>query len=219
MVICKFQSTHPRRVWRYYRHQEQTEQKFQSTHPRRVWHAYAMAALNYAQVSIHTPTKGVTLNLEISCDRISCFNPHTHEGCDRNEIQTQKDVNVSIHTPTKGVTRSSLSDCFIRQCFNPHTHEGCDLVSKVIRASLTVSIHTPTKGVTGIEPHNFKLNFVSIHTPTKGVTFFICCFLLSKIVSIHTPTKGVTKGRKVASGIYMFQSTHPRRVWLEELLS
>ena len=82
MVICKFQSTHPRRVWRYYRHQEQTEQKFQSTHPRRVWHAYAMAALNYAQVSIHTPTKGVTLNLEISCDRISCFNPHTHEGCD-----------------------------------------------------------------------------------------------------------------------------------------
>ena len=55
-----FQSTHPRRVWltpiglvRFYR-------KFQSTHPRRVWRS-----------------------LQLIFSSLFCFNPHTHEGCDR----------------------------------------------------------------------------------------------------------------------------------------
>ena len=34
-------------------------------------------------VSIHTPTKGVTGSPETDIGRIACFNPHTHEGCDK----------------------------------------------------------------------------------------------------------------------------------------
>ena len=77
-----------------------------------------------------------------------CFNPHTHEGCDKEE----------------------LSDAIERFSFNPHTHEGCDCWKLNFWLSLYVSIHTPTKGVTLWISLSLSLS-VSIHTPTKGVTF------------------------------------------------
>ena len=55
----RFQSTHPRRVWRRISCFFNSLYKFQSTHPRRVWQFW----------------------LEI-VQRTFCFNPHTHEGCD-----------------------------------------------------------------------------------------------------------------------------------------
>ena len=57
-------------------------------------------------VSIHTPTKGVTIGVWSILRKGSSFNPHTHEGCD---------------------LRTSNALC-VRSCFNPHTHEGCDLI-------------------------------------------------------------------------------------------
>ena len=78
-------------------------------------------------VSIHTPTKGVTFYCyQIGWIRDS-FNPHTHEGCDAKEYVKDGYKVVSIHTPTKGVTYNGA----------PFLH------------SVFVSIHTPTKGVTG----------------------------------------------------------------------
>ena len=78
-------------------------------------------------------------------------------------------------------------------CFNPHTHEGCDCSTKGEPQGIRVSIHTPTKGVT---------------SDSKIPPFCLR-------VSIHTPTKGVTQGTGHVRFIYMFQSTHPRRVWLK----
>ena len=57
------------------------------------------------QVSIHTPTKGVT------CGCISVISAY----------------GVSIHTPTKGVTSLQVVDDITGGSFNPHTHEGCDI--------------------------------------------------------------------------------------------
>ena len=37
IVSCKFQSTHPRRVWRLHTDTIKFRDRFQSTHPRRVW--------------------------------------------------------------------------------------------------------------------------------------------------------------------------------------
>ena len=58
---------------------------FQSTHPRRVWLPRARRNSGYRAVSIHTPTKGVTVG----------------------SVLLGLPVHVSIHTPTKGVTRCS----------------------------------------------------------------------------------------------------------------
>ena len=77
---------------------------FQSTHPRRVWLDADDEEHEAEYVSIHTPTKGVT----IQCTKIFHFR------------------SVSIHTPTKGVTQFVDYPCGSRWCFNPHTHEGCD---------------------------------------------------------------------------------------------
>ena len=35
---------------------------------------------------------------------MKCFNPHTHEGCDKAFSLYNVMPQVSIHTPTKGVT-------------------------------------------------------------------------------------------------------------------
>ena len=41
-----------------------------------------------ASVSIHTPTKGVTLGNTMMLCTSFCFNPHTHEGCDRHSASS-----------------------------------------------------------------------------------------------------------------------------------
>ena len=125
----------------------------------------------HLQVSIHTPTKGVTLYVQYKRDDCQCFNPHTHEGCDGHTKCKEPIIAVSIHTPTKGVTRfcppflyfflvsihtptkgvtSRLIIAYVQnQGFNPHTHEGCDVFGyQMDRHRPRVSIHTPTKGVT-----------------------------------------------------------------------
>ena len=65
-------------------------------------------------VSIHTPTKGVTTIFYLISQCFTCFNPHTHEGCD-------------------DYLAFRLA---WRQGFNPHTHEGCDEVRDKAAAAL-----------------------------------------------------------------------------------
>ena len=82
-------------------------------------------------------------------------------------------------------------------CFNPHTHEGCDFNPLWLRGD----------------------GAVSIHTPTKGVTIWVLTAAPRHIrVSIHTPTKGVTMHLTSSSTSILFQSTHPRRVWLTQFI-
>ena len=169
--VKKFQSTHPRRVWLHVFVFLSRFVLFQSTHPRRVWHFLALRGGFGVGVSIHTPTKGVTLK------------------------QKQGDISeyVSIHTPTKGVTAEDWYHRPYIHCFNPHTHEGCDCSHHFRPRSATLFQSTHPRRVW---PWNQKKSLlakgVSIHTPTKGVTYVARRFFATKGVSIHTPTKGVT---------------------------
>ena len=61
MYVKKFQSTHPRRVWLANAVISAASEAFQSTHPRRVWLNTFRKNPYFSYVSIHTPTKGVTL--------------------------------------------------------------------------------------------------------------------------------------------------------------
>ena len=141
---------------------------FQSTHPRGVRHNSALNIWARCVVSIHAPTRGATLSMEIlckssgfqsthprgvrqgnyrSCRRYGCFNPRTHEGCDDEEVARCQGGGVSIHAPTRGATH--IQDIFLcRQCFNPRTHEGCDLSGTKADIIQEVSIHAPTRGAT-----------------------------------------------------------------------
>ena len=77
-------------------------------------------------VSIHTPTKGVTM---VGCG--SC------PACQ-----------VSIHTPTKGVTKLLSRTSYLSMVSIHTPTKGVTASVLCISHSLVVSIHTPTKGVT-----------------------------------------------------------------------
>ena len=176
---------------RIFKHFGYDLKEFQSTHPRRVWLSLLWLFCRFFDVSIHTPTKGVTSRYQ----------------------QWLSDKVVSIHTPTKGVTpllsqykrtilfqsthprrvwRTTCKAIRTIASFNPHTHEGCDERPARLFELLRVSIHTPTKGVTDQSCNWASVGRVSIHTPTKGVTQVINQYAQDDRVSIHTPTKGVT---------------------------
>ena len=85
--------------------------------------------MHMTDISIHTPTKGVTDFQKKQYDTNKYFNPHSHEGSDL----------------------SSVSFCNEIQNFNPHSHEGSDAsIGGKISIAWDISIHTPTKGVTFI---------------------------------------------------------------------
>ena len=103
---------------------------------------------SFQYVSIHTPTKGVTMDQEHTAQRWQ----------------------VSIHTPTKGVTAAQPMPPPGNASFNPHTHEGCDSCSDLIRSCSTCfNPHTHEGCDAYHQPHTYQWA-VSIHTPTKGVT-------------------------------------------------
>ena len=58
-------------------------------------------------VSIHTPTRGVTLRVLPSQQRRCSFNPHSHAGSDAEAEALKAQIKVSIHTPTRGVTEGT----------------------------------------------------------------------------------------------------------------
>ena len=186
-----FQSTHPRRVWHQLGQDSNRWRMFQSTHPRRVWQLPVFGNVDNIVVSIHTPTKGVTLFLLRKWCSLFSFNPHTHEGCDPDEFHYrlwQKRFNPHTH---EGCDRTFARLLSIVLSFNPHTHEGCDSVKRGKLIAKMVSIHTPTKGVTSTTLHQSGLTLFQSTHPRRVWQMY------AKGYSYHL----------------QFQSTHPRRVW------
>ena len=124
---------------------------------------------------------------------LTSFNPHTHAGCDCSSY-----IYISFSF-----------------CFNPHTHAGCDFVLYVDLWLWLVSIHTPTQGVTWDSSLQCFYCRVSIHTPTQGVTPE-CVFQWMTDVSFNPHTHaGCDNTYTWLIHFWEFQSTHPRRVWLQ----
>ena len=165
-------------------------------------------------ISIHTPTKGVTIML----------------------IKRQPTTSISIHTPTKGVTDILMRFQSINANFNPHSHEGSDVISlpsffQMIAFQSTLPrrewhfqclICFNTKA--NFNPHSHEGSDTICkrlsppendfnphsHEGSDAMIFFDSSF---NSISIHTPTKGVTSGSTYLSTNFLFQSTLPRREW------
>ena len=188
-----------------------------------------------SQISIHTPTKGVTDRTGTCRNRNHNFNPHSHEGSDHGSFifsQHWKYFNPHSHEGSDVVLITSTLH-FLH--FNPHSHEGSDEMKYGDGRLQKISIHTPTKGVTEYDYDISWQCVISIHTPTKGVTMHgeqsmiqfrkfqstlprrewpLDCNLSVSLnnISIHTPTKVVTLFWAVLLSKYSkFQSTLPRR--------
>ena len=125
ILLRKFQSTHPYRVWLNARMFTRTMPMFQSTHPYRVWHIEENERVHLALFQSTHPYR-VWQEMPERDGSMSRFNPHTHTGCDFLLV-------IFI---------------MVSSCFNPHTHTGCDCYEPFQIVGLSVSIHTPIQGVT-----------------------------------------------------------------------
>ena len=171
--------------------------------------------LLYASISIHTPTRGVTMVTWLKIVMKNYFNPHSHKGSDLilgirpstcRKFQSTLPQGewripgmmihycrlISIHTPTRGVTSLKLKYCW-QKLFQSTLPQG------EWRYNVKILIHgmlfqsTLPQGewhfcYQGQTWHGR----ISIHTPTRGVTISPSELLQKYRISIHTPTRGVT---------------------------
>ena len=144
----------------------------------------------HLEVSIHTPTWGVTKRCNTTQKR-KCFNPHTYMRCDVIATRQHLVRNVSIHTPTWGVTIRICPVILFLWSFNPHTYMRCDLFAWIWGMVET-----------SFNPHTY------MRCDNRGKT--VCWY---DRVSIHTPTWGVTANSMNYKINQMFQSTHLHEVW------
>ena len=188
-----------------------------------------------------THPRGVRRHATRPPTALCCFNPRTHEGCDKTlHIPLPCALTVSIHAPTRGATLSSSRIASLICSFNPRTHEGCDGRFFLCVARYDVSIHAPTRGATmGVALVCDALEFQSTHPrgvrppgPSLTAALPLCfnprthegCDSYSlvesyfSIVSIHAPTRGATFMLVPLVVVSLFQSTHPRGVRLADLV-
>ena len=208
----RFQSTHPRRVWHhraefpavqsgfnphthagcdYYQCFDLHIRMFQSTHPRRVWLLSSSLKSATKNVSIHTPTQGVT-HLRLPQRLIPMFqSTHPRRVWQKWNALLLK-VRLFQSTHPRRVWHRGWHEQIPMLCFNPHTHAGCDRMEILENVLSIVSIHTPTQGVTvWTQPYTYRTFCFNPHTHAGCDGRFV---------------KGHNYGFK-------FQSTHPRRVW------
>ena len=118
----------------------------------------------YVNVSIHTPTWGVTV--------ISNSLNHL--------------MRVSIHTPTWGVTWCVTEKGHTNTSFNPHTYMRCDIGANTVNKDYYVSIHTPTWGVTvGDNPFCSNRKFQSTHLHEVWLGDDLIDFVSGQFQSTH----------------------------------
>ena len=145
--------------------------------------------LSYVDISIHTPTRGVT------------------EMC----LSICAGIIISIHTPTRGVTYNRYIEQEGAEDFNPHSHKGSD---NSFHAEFSAKLHFNPHSHKGSDllAHigNIAGKKISIHTPTRGVTAYYCINHYTSVISIHTPTRGVTWEMKYLVIKSIFQSTLPQ---------
>ena len=147
----------------------------------------------FDNISIHTPTRGVTQFLNRTRKRQINFNPHSHKGSDLGVKCQDNLMYISIHTPTRGVTswnrRTSL-----RTTISLHTPtRGVTIRCQQIVRWLYISIHTPTRGVTGARTGDGGENPDFNPHSHKGSDQYDYLWWRNGKISIHTPTRGVTK--------------------------
>ena len=141
------------------------------------------------------------------------FNPHTHAGCDFQSVAiVPRSSCFNPHTHAGCDYPKNLKSHNINS-FNPHTHAGCDSAASSSWGNPPVSIHTPTQGVTEVKRKGIAGMRVSIHTPTQGVTSCTVINAMNQMFQSTHPRRVWLLNRAGDIIDWLFQSTHPRRVW------
>ena len=146
---------------------------FQSTHSRGVRHQH---------------TAYLSINL--------CFNPRTHEECDRRIQYAGMGKTVSIHALTRSATQLLPMFQALTACFNPRTHEECDMMRQPGVQYFAGFQSTHSRGVRPYADYfGGSIKTVSIHALTRSATA-VCVLVVLQLGSFQsTHSRGVRRGR------------------------
>ena len=165
--------------------------KFQSTLPRRERQSleiYLILLCNFNPHSHEGSDKDHHNDLQSVVD----FNPHSHEGSDVHHIvpiSTDYTFQSTLPRRERHIYHIGLTPCALFQSTLPR-RERLPFLSK-FPFLYDFNPHSHEGSDTGKVPI-YCGNFISIHTPTKGATKKLMKKVKEYLISIHTPTKGAT---------------------------
>ena len=108
--------------------------------------------ISISLISIHSPTRGLTLLRRQEKHLAIHFNSQPHKGADQLTLNAFR-VNslISIHSPTRGLTLRYLHMFCVTVHFNSQPHKGADSLTELNGQLVNISIHSPTRGLTPIQ--------------------------------------------------------------------
>ena len=165
------------------------------------------------QVSIHTPTQGVTIDwhpLQYGCQFQST---HPRRVWRIGFIKPHEIQRFQSTHPRRVWLWWCVMAHHVFEFQSTHPRRVWLYIQLCLWLWIRFNPHTHA-GCDGASQTDSKCKTVSIHTPTQGVTRTSCAWNTAVHVSIHTPTQGVTISQIFSNLHSRFQSTHPRRVWL-----
>ena len=189
---------------------------FQSTLPQGEWPKRYKKHLSFMEISIHTPTRGVTDNgkqegiymqfqstlpqgewppVLLSLTGFGLFQSTLPQGewLDRNINKKKGGAYFNPHSH-KGSDGFTSFRCSASANFNPHSHKGSDRASE-----------RHLRWFAYFNPHSHKGSDIEIPEPNY-----------ESEISIHTPTRGVTMHQSKKFKKVSFQSTLPQGEWLNK---
>ena len=173
---------------------------------------------SYADISIHTPTRGTTAGTGTATNLAEFQSTFPRE---ERPYYTIVRIQVLQFQSTLPREERPFPTDFVTAFmpyFNPRSHERSDQIHHRQHSWIGISIHAPTRGATGSGYVEGQRYLISIHAPTRGATSALCVLLYPpefqstlpreerhecvsiegycEEISIHAPTRGATiKGR------------------------
>ena len=169
---------------------------------------------SYADISIHTPTRGTTAGTGTATNLAEFQSTFPRE---ERPYYTIVRIQVLQFQSTLPREERPFPTDFVTAFmpyFNPRSHERSDFTGDYTFEVTLISIHAPTRGATMGDGYQEVQEVISIHAPTRGATSlkateyklsidfnprshersdnYIPDEFKSYIISIHAPTRGAT---------------------------
>ena len=159
-------------------------------------------------ISIHAPTRGATISLDVAFSHISISIHAPTRGATISLDVAFSHISISIHAPTRGATNLHIN-CECRIKFQSTLLQEERRFNCVVNNKMKIiSIHAPTRGATSPLKNNMAILaiFQSTLLQEERHCFFGFCLGFLRI-SIHAPTRGATAFKNSSISICLFQST------------
>ena len=165
---------------------------------------------SYADISIHTPTRGTTAGTGTATNLAEFQSTFPRE---ERPYYTIVRIQVLQFQSTLPREERPFPTDFVTAFmpyFNPRSHERSDFTGDYTFEVTLISIHAPTRGATSLKATEYKLSIDFNPRSHERSDNYIPDEFKSYIISIHAPTRGATMTSDETGMVAIFQSTLPR---------